>query len=56
MLKKTVDNFGDKHWTTVASNFNKLFRGKERTPKQCRERWKNYLDPAISKYFLFGGR
>jgi len=52
VLKKTVEGLGDKHWTAVANSYNKHFTGKERTPKQCRERWKNYLDPAISKYIF----
>lgn len=34
---------GAKNWNLVASELN------TRTPKQCRERWHNHLDPSIEK-------
>jgi hypothetical protein len=40
-LRDIVDRWGSKDWVTVA----KLMR--DRTPRQCRERWTNYLNPAI---------
>ena len=62
MLKKIVDKFGPKNWTIIAS----LIPG--RTPRQCRDRYSNYLAPGFihsnwsneedkllaDKYLLFG--
>jgi len=42
-LVKLIKKYGTKNWRVVASHL------KERTPKQCRERWINHLDPAIIK-------
>ena len=50
MLKKIVEIQGDKHWTAIAARFNEAFPDKERTRKQCRDRWRNYLNPIINKY------
>lgn len=35
-------------WIAVAEQFNGLSSTK-RTSRQCRERWRNHLDPAIRK-------
>ena len=46
-LKRVVDEYGTKRWTTIAEKVsNKL--SVTRTGKQCRERWLNHLDPNIS--------
>jgi len=42
-LVRLIKKYGTKNWRVVASHL------KERTPKQCRERWINHLDPAIIK-------
>jgi len=42
-LVKLIKKYGTKNWRVVASHL------KERTPKQCRERWINHLDPEIVK-------
>ncbi|KAH0792087.1 Myb-like DNA-binding domain containing protein [Histomonas meleagridis] len=41
MLKNLVARFGDKDWKIIAENM------PNRTTKQCRERYKNYLSPNI---------
>ncbi|KAJ3426410.1 transcription repressor myb5 [Anaeramoeba flamelloides] len=41
LLKKYVKLFGDSKWSKVADSIPR------RTSKQCRERWKNQLDPRI---------
>ena len=38
-----VKRFGENSWSTVAKNM------KNRNPRQCRERWKNYLNPMLKK-------
>ena len=40
-LLKLVEQHGDCNWAAVASGM------KNRTPRQCRERYKNYLSPNI---------
>jgi hypothetical protein len=42
-LIDAVEKFGVKKWSQIASQFPR------RTGKQCRERWHNHLDPAISR-------
>src|ERR1035437_2717746 len=36
-------------WTTIADEFNSLSSVTKRTGKQCRERWRNHLNPGIIK-------
>lgn len=43
LLKASIDMHGYGNWVAIA----KLIDG--RTPKQCRERWTQSLDPSISK-------
>ncbi|KAJ6246293.1 homeodomain-like protein-related [Anaeramoeba flamelloides] len=42
LLKNSVAICGDLNWKIISSHIPK------RTPKQCRERWKNKLDPSIN--------
>ena len=42
-LTHLVETFGSKHWSTIASKM------KNRTGKQCRERWTHHLDPAVNR-------
>ncbi len=50
LLRNIVNKEGSKPWTLVAQELNKVSPGVERTGKQCRERWRNHLDPGITKY------
>lgn len=43
LLVKYVQEFGDSNWETIS----KLIPN--RNPRQCRERWTNYLSPTVSK-------
>ena len=45
-LKQLVGEYGIPQWTQVAKELNKLL-SINRKPKQCRERFLNYLDPQI---------
>lgn len=38
-----------KTWVHIAQQFAAASVGRERTPKQCRERWANFLNPTIKK-------
>jgi hypothetical protein len=40
-LRELVGRHGEKNWTLIASQM------KRRTARQCRERYKNYLSPAV---------
>ena len=42
-LKRLVAKFGTENWNTIAHKM------KDRTVRQCRERWLNYLDPNLNK-------
>jgi hypothetical protein len=41
LLKSLVQKYGESNWCAVAAQI------KTRTPRQCRERYKNYLSPKI---------
>lgn len=41
MLQELVRYFGDKNWKVVAEHMN------GRNPRQCRDRWLNYLSPSV---------
>ena len=42
-----VSNEKSKTWVQIAKEFNSQSE-REKTPKQCRERWANFLDPTIN--------
>lgn len=44
-----MDKYKGKGWVTIAQELNKLSQATIRTSKQCREHWKNYLNPNIRK-------
>lgn len=50
-LKALVKKFGTKSWKIIAVEFNKEYFDRNRTGKQCRDRWLNYLRPELRKYF-----
>lgn len=41
-LRKLVSIYGNNDWTSISS------RMVNRNPRQCRERWNNYLSPSLS--------
>ena len=41
-LLKIISNVGTKNWKEVAAQM------KTRNPRQCRERWNNYLNPSLN--------
>lgn len=43
MLRRLVKEFGQKNWIAIAEKM------EGRTPRQCRERWINYVNPSIKK-------
>ena len=42
-LRLIVQQLGTKSWTDIAAAMG------DRNPRQCKERWENYLDPTINK-------
>lgn len=50
-LVKLIGVLQPKKWTYIAKEFNKaLYDNKTiKTPKQCRERWHNHLNPELKK-------
>jgi len=52
LLKSIMGNGEDTAWASIAEKLNAVSTVK-RTGKQCRERWRNHLDPEIKKYFKF---
>ena len=62
MLRKIINEYGQKHWNLISQIFNEsladMAQQKQdafgqptilRNGKQCRERWHNHLDPCIKK-------
>eukprot|EP00826_Nyctotherus_ovalis_P022122 TRINITY_DN17246_c0_g1_i6.p1 TRINITY_DN17246_c0_g1~~TRINITY_DN17246_c0_g1_i6.p1 ORF type:complete len:326 (+),score=19.85 TRINITY_DN17246_c0_g1_i6:189-1166(+) len=49
LSRLVVMHKGKKKWKLVAETIAKIYQGnrKPKTPKQCRERWHTYLNPAI---------
>ena len=42
-LRQLVKEYGENDWASIAA------RMKDRNARQCRERWRHYLSPSISK-------
>jgi hypothetical protein len=42
-MAETFENSGIKSWKVIANKINSVFSGIKRTPKQCRERYNNYI-------------
>lgn len=40
-LKDMVSRLGTNNWSIISKQF------KDKTPKQCRDRWRNYVDPEL---------
>eukprot|EP01022_Parablepharisma_sp_SALTPOND_P008452 TRINITY_DN136044_c1_g1_i1.p1 TRINITY_DN136044_c1_g1~~TRINITY_DN136044_c1_g1_i1.p1 ORF type:complete len:380 (-),score=22.89 TRINITY_DN136044_c1_g1_i1:272-1411(-) len=49
LLKEIMRINHDLSWTAIAEKFNAKTSASKRTGKQCRERWRNHLDPKINK-------
>ncbi len=47
-MSSMVTVYGPHNWSSIADYMNARFQGERKTSKQCRERWYNKLDPAIS--------
>lgn len=47
-LSQSVQTYGVGHWASIATSL-KERTGIARTPKQCRNRWVNSLDPNVTK-------
>jgi hypothetical protein len=43
ILRRIVENAGTENWERVASLMD------NKTPRQCKERWTNYIDPRLSR-------
>lgn len=46
-----AEEFGTKEWTLISKMLISRYNIRGRTPKQCRERWHNHLDPHITKNY-----
>ena len=49
LLKEIMRANGSVSWTIVADKLNLVNRDMQRTGKQCRERWRNHLDPELKR-------
>ena len=49
-LKSVMNSMKNSNWSMIAKKLNLKKVGPQRTGKQCRERWRNHLDPGINKY------
>ena len=48
-MRNLVKEHGTKHWKEIAISFNRTLPKSDRSGKQCRDRWLNYLAPNINK-------
>ena len=44
-----VNKHGTGNWTIIANEMSNIYNFKNRSGKQCRERWHNHLDPNVKK-------
>ena len=44
-----VSKHGTGNWTVIANEMSNIYNFKNRSGKQCRERWHNHLDPKVNK-------
>ena len=44
-----VSKYGTGNWTIIANEMSNIYNFKNRSGKQCRERWHNHLDPKVNK-------
>jgi hypothetical protein len=48
-VEQLVQKYGVKKWSLIAEKLNTEYKIKARNGKQCRERWRNHLDPSVKK-------
>ena len=48
-LLQLVREYGVKKWTIVAEQLKKQLPDSGHSAKQCRERWRNHVDPRLNK-------
>lgn len=48
-ISELINKHGMKKWSVIAKKLKEDFGVLGRSGKQCRERWRNYLDPVLSK-------
>jgi len=48
-LAELVHKLGTKKWAVIVDKMKIKFPGFNQNPKQCRERWRNHLDPRVNK-------
>ena len=46
-----VNKYGTSNWTLISSLMSSHYGYKNRSGKQCRERWHNHLDPSVNKSY-----
>ena len=49
LLAQLVTIHGTKQWKVIANELNRKTEDGNRTGKQCRERWLNYVNPEINR-------
>eukprot|EP00831_Metopus_contortus_P046651 TRINITY_DN3750_c0_g1_i1.p1 TRINITY_DN3750_c0_g1~~TRINITY_DN3750_c0_g1_i1.p1 ORF type:complete len:340 (-),score=38.99 TRINITY_DN3750_c0_g1_i1:123-1142(-) len=49
MLLQIVNEYGKERWNLLSQELNKRLAGCHKNGKQCRERFRNYLDPSLTK-------
>ncbi len=54
LLRHLVQINGHQAWAVIADQLNKMSSAAGRTGKQCRERWRNHLNPEVKKYDNLG--
>jgi hypothetical protein len=43
-LAQLVSQFGDENWMLISTQMSRVF-----TTRQCRDRWRNYLNPSLAR-------
>ena len=46
-----VQKHGTGNWTIISNEMSSKYNFKNRSGKQCRERWHNHLDPNVNKNY-----
>ena len=46
-----INKYGTSNWTLLSSLMSSHYRYRNRSGKQCRERWHNHLEPSVNKNY-----